>query len=364
MSSNDPLAELLSSYLSGGRERSVEPDGFAQCADPGWSYDGSGRWRATGGRTGGHVGSDVSSRGMPQQGGDSQLGGAQQPGAELGSLLGSLLGGGTPQAQESPMGTQQDAGGMGDVLGAFWAAVCNKARHRHEQRNRTRAAWVTCWVPFWWRYAAKPGIAHGHANRRGRHGRRAGRPFGGGMQGAAPSMGASQGAVGIGDILGAVLGGGSTGIGPVRSLRYRQSLASKLGLPPAIAQAVLAFVLAKVMSGSGGGATGGRAGLVEEGPGCRTFWCRQAVVNVLTNAPWRPRSGRKSWSTHRLDVDTATQEPSTGAHIAGPAMGGRQQHSNSFRVHCEARCLPRAVRGLLLKQSHFAGLRLLRPGAG
>jgi hypothetical protein len=117
--------------------------------------------------------------------------GTQQDAGSLGDVMGALLGGGTPQGQESPMGMQQGAGGLGDVMGAL---------------------------------------------------------LGGGMQGSVPSMGAqvgaSQGAVGIGDILGAVLGGGSTGIGaspllaPIANL-----LANKLGLPPAIAQAVIALSL-------------------------------------------------------------------------------------------------------------------------
>ena len=73
--------------------------------------------------------------------------------------------------------------------------------------------------------------------------------LGGGAQGSIPSMGAPQGTTGIG----AVLGGGSTSIGASPLLApIADLLAQKLGLPPAMAHAVLAFVLAKLVSGSRG----------------------------------------------------------------------------------------------------------------
>lgn len=164
------------------------------------------------------------------------------------------------------MGAQQDAGGMGDMLGAL---------------------------------------------------------LGGGMQGAAPSTGVSQGGLGIGDILGAVLGGGSTGIGtspllaPIANL-----LSNKLGLPPAIAQAVVAFVLAKVMSG--GGATAGRTGVVEEGPGMQDLLQQAASGQRLNKRTLAATGLPEELAQHTgLDVDTATQSLQQALTLLGPAVGGQ-----------------------------------------
>jgi hypothetical protein len=151
--------------------------------------------------------------------------------------------------------------------------------------------------------------------------------LGGGMQGSVPSMGAqmgaSQGAVGIGDILGAVLGGGSTGIGaspllaPIANL-----LASKLGLPPAIAQAVIAFVLAKLMSGSGGGASAGRMALAEEGPGMQDLLERAGSGQHLDKRTLAATGLPDELAQHTgLDVDTATQSLQQALTLLGPAVG-------------------------------------------
>jgi len=73
--------------------------------------------------------------------------------------------------------------------------------------------------------------------------------LGGILDGGAPqqSGGAQQGTGDIGDILGGILGGGSsmnsnTFLGPIV-----EKLARQLGLPPAIAQMVVSFVLSKMM---------------------------------------------------------------------------------------------------------------------
>jgi hypothetical protein len=195
--------------------------------------------------------------------------GMQQEAGSLGDLMGALLGGGT-QSQASPMDMQQGAGGLGDVMGAL---------------------------------------------------------LGGGMQGSAPSMGApmgaSQSAVGIGDILGAVLGGGGTGIGtspllaPVANL-----LSEKLGLPPAIAQAVVAFVLAKLMSGSSGGRAAGRMGLVEEGPGVQDLLERAGSGQRLDNRTLADTGLPDELAQHTgMDVETATQSLQQALQLLGPAVG-------------------------------------------
>jgi hypothetical protein len=147
------------------------------------------------------------------------------------------------------------------------------------------------------------------------------------MQGSTPSMGASagvsQGAVGIGDILGAVLGGGSMGIGtspllaPIANL-----LANKLGLPPAIAQAVVAFVLAKLMSGSGGGVPAGRMGLVEEGPGMQDLLERAGSGQHLDKRTLAATGLPEELAQHTgLNVDTATQSLQQTLELLGPAVG-------------------------------------------
>lgn len=71
----------------------------------------------------------------------------------------------------------------------------------------------------------------------------------GGPQG---SLGGPQGAGGMDDLLGAVLGGGGAQTGSQASLApMANAIAEKLGLPPEVAQMVIAFVLSKLSSGGG-----------------------------------------------------------------------------------------------------------------
>jgi len=65
-------------------------------------------------------------------------------------------------------------------------------------------------------------------------------------------LGGPQGAGGTGDLLGAVLGGGGAETGSQASLApIASAIAEKLGLPPEVAQAVVAFVVGKLLSGGG-----------------------------------------------------------------------------------------------------------------
>jgi hypothetical protein len=65
-------------------------------------------------------------------------------------------------------------------------------------------------------------------------------------------LGGPQGAGGTDDLLGAVLGGGGAETGSQASLApMANAIAEKLGLPPEIAQAVVAFVLGRLLSGGG-----------------------------------------------------------------------------------------------------------------
>jgi hypothetical protein len=79
----------------------------------------------------------------------------------------------------------------------------------------------------------------------------------GGLLEALIGGGGMQGAGGLGDILGSVLGGGgpSTQAGGLMD-PVAQSLAEKLGLPPEIARAVVAFAFSKLMAALTGAASG------------------------------------------------------------------------------------------------------------
>jgi hypothetical protein len=73
-----------------------------------------------------------------------------------------------------------------------------------------------------------------------------------GMPGAQPAAGVPSG--GLMDILGAILGGGGGGGLDSALTPLIAGLADKLGLPPQIAQMVVAFVLGKLMTGQRGAA--------------------------------------------------------------------------------------------------------------
>ena len=152
--------------------------------------------------------------------------------------------------------------------------------------------------------------------------------LGGGAQGSTPSMGAPastpQGTTGIGDILGAVLGGGSTSIGASPLLApIADLLAQKLGLPPAIAQAVLAFVLAKLVSGSSGGGPAGRMDLVPEGPGMQDLLVQASSGQRLDKLTLASTGLPEELAQHTgLDVDTASKSLQQALKLLGPAVGG------------------------------------------
>jgi len=270
---NDPLAELLGSFLSGGtRGGAGNLAGLLSALTQGGAVTGQAGGAPQAGGLADILGQMSQAGGMSQQVGDSQPGGMPQSGDALGQILGSLLGGETPQGQASPMGMPQEAGNLGDVLGSV---------------------------------------------------------LGGGAQDSVPSMGAAmgapQGTTGIGDILGAVLGGGSTSIGaspllaPIANL-----LAQKLGLPPAIAQAVIAFVLAKLMSGSGGGVPAGRMGLVEEGPGMQDLLERAVSGQRLDKSTLAATGLPEELAQHTgLDPETASKSLQQALTLLGPAVGSQ-----------------------------------------
>jgi hypothetical protein len=154
-------------------------------------------------------------------------GGAAQGSGGAGDLLGSLLGGGAPQG----------AGGAGDLLGSLLGG----------------------------------GAAQGSGGA-------------GDLLGSLLGGGGAQGAGGAGDLLGSLLGGGAPqGSGGAGGLAGAQAggagslsgnailgpivdgLAQKMGLPPALAEMVVGFVLSRLLGGQAGatGATsqGNRLGM-------------------------------------------------------------------------------------------------------
>jgi hypothetical protein len=150
---------------------------------------------------------------MPSQ--RAQSGSQQDPLAEI---LGGILGGGGQQPSPAP---QQGAGDIADIIGSIFGGGAQQPSAAPQQGAGDIADII-------------------------------GSIFGGGAQ--QPSRGAQPGAGGIGDILGGILGGGSnmnsnTFLGPIV-----EKLAQQLGLPPAIAQMVVSFVLNKMMAGAAGGA--------------------------------------------------------------------------------------------------------------
>ncbi len=157
---------------------------------------------------------------------------AGQTGDALGDILGAILGGAGQESSAAAGGQQQSsAGGLGDILGAILGV---------QARKRAAAAALA-------------------AEQRGRPGRHPGRDPGGAGQESSTSQQSSAG--GLGDILGAILGSGGaldsagattdSGALNIETLfaPIINGLAAKLGLPPALAQAVVAFVVSKLLTG-------------------------------------------------------------------------------------------------------------------
>jgi len=297
---NDPLAELLGSVLGGGTRGSA-----GNLADllgvltQGGAVTGQAGGAPPVGGLAGMLGQMSQAGGVPQEVGGDQPGGMPQSGDALGQILGSLLGGGTQQGQASPMDMQQQAGDLGDVMGALLGGGTPQSQ-------------------------ASP---MGMQQDTGGLGDMLGTLLGGGMQGSAPPMGAptgaSQGAVGIGDILGTVLGGGGTSIGASPLLApIADLLAQKLGLPPAMAQAVIAFVLAKLVSGPSGGGPASRMGLVEEGPGMQDLLERAGSGQRLDQRTLAATGLPDELAQHTgLDPDTASKSLQQALKLLGPAVG-------------------------------------------
>ncbi len=169
-------------------------------------------------------------------GGAQQSGGSQQGQIGIDDILGGILGGGA-----QPSGRSQQGGiGIDDILGGILGGGAQPSgRSQQDQIGLDDIL---------------GGILGGGAQPSGRSQQDQiglddilGGILGGGAQ---QSGGSQQGQIGIDDILGGILGGGSgmnsnTFLGPII-----QKLATQLGIPPAIAQMVVSFVLSKLLSGA------------------------------------------------------------------------------------------------------------------
>ncbi len=265
MSSNDPLAQLLGSFLGGGGG-----GGGGNLADLLGALTQGGAVPAQAGgapQAGGLAGllGQMSQAGdVPQQAGEGQPAGMPEQGGELGQLLGALLGGEMPPGQAPATGMPQAGGELGGLMGAL---------------------------------------------------------LGSGTLEPAQPMGASQAEVGIGDILGAVLGGGGTGIGASPLLAPIANLLSeKLGLPPALAQAVVAFVLAKLFTGGSAG-TAARMGMVQQGPGMQELLAQASSGQHLDQHTLAATGLPEELAQHTgMDVDTAAASLQQALKLLGPAV--------------------------------------------
>ncbi len=155
----------------------------------------------------------------------------------MGDILGSILGGamgGQTQQQQMPSSGQ---GGMGDILGSILGGAMGGQTQQQQMPSSGQ----------------------------GGMGDILGSILGGAMGGQTqqpqmPSTG--QGGLGpLGSILGAVIGGGAAGGGDLKSIGISvaanaflapivNKIAAKLGLPPSVAQAIVAFAVQKLVLGA------------------------------------------------------------------------------------------------------------------
>lgn len=314
---NDPLAELLGSYLSGGTRGSA---GNLEELFGVLTQGGAAPGQAGGAtRAGGLAASlgQISPAGSPPPSGDT-----------AGSLLGSLLGGGASTSQGAPMSSQQEAGGLGDLMGALLGGGMAPSQGPQQEAgglgDLMGALLGGGMAPSQGAPMGSPvGSPIGSQQQAGGVGDLMGALLGGGLSGSASPLGASQGAVGIGEILGAVLGGGSAGIASSPLLApIANFLSQKLGLPPVIAQAIVSFVLAKLMSGSSGGRAIGPAGLAQEGPAMQDLLEYTGSGQRLDTRTLAATGLPEELAQYTgLDVDTATASLQQALNLLGPAMG-------------------------------------------
>ena len=161
---------------------------------------------------------------------------AQQQGVSIDDILGSIASGGQTSAPQMPS-APQGQGGMGDILGSILGGAMGGQTQQQQMPSSGQ----------------------------GGMGDILGSILGGAMGGQTqqpqmPSTG--QGGLGpLGSILGAVIGGGAAGGGDLKSIGISvaanaflapivNKIAAKLGLPPSVAQAIVAFAVQKLVLGA------------------------------------------------------------------------------------------------------------------
>jgi hypothetical protein len=146
-----------------------------------------------------------------------------------------------------------------------------------------------------------------------------------GMLGGLLGGGGQQGAGGMAGMLGALLGGGSAGTGIGSFLDPIVSgLAEKLGLPPEIAQAVVAFALEKLLSGQlGAGDRGAAAPAGQEGLELDDVLTRMGSGEPV-DADYLASTGMAEELSEQtgLDPDTAAASLEEAFSMLGSGMGG------------------------------------------
>jgi len=137
----------------------------------------------------------------------------------------------------------------------------------------------------------------------------------------------------MGDILNAILGGGGANVGANSFLApIVNGLAQKLGLPPAVAQTVVAFVLGKLMTGLAGGGSplgaggGGRQPAGQQGLDLDGLLEKMGSGSGLDPAELHDTGMPEELSRHTgLDPDTAAAGLKEVLEMLGGALGGGQR---------------------------------------
>ena len=190
---------------------------------------------------------------------------AQQQGVSIDDILGSIAGGGQTSAPQMPS-APQGQGGMGDILGSILGGAMGGQTQQQQMPSSGQGGMGDILGSI------LGGAMGGQTQQQqmpssgqGGMGDILGSILGGAMGGQTqqpqmPSTG--QGGLGpLGSILGAVIGGGAAGGGDLKSIGISvaanaflapivNKIAAKLGLPPSVAQAIVAFAVQKLVLGA------------------------------------------------------------------------------------------------------------------
>jgi hypothetical protein len=251
-------------------------------------------------------------------GAQQQSGGAQQGAGTIGDILGEIFGG-AQQQQQPAGGAQQGTGDIGDIIGQIFGGAQQQQQSSGGQQGT------------------------------GDIGDIIGQIFGGAQRQQQPAGGTQQGGGSIGDILGGILGGGAnmksnTFLGPIV-----EKLAEQLGLPPAIAQMVVSFILNKMMAGAAAGTTtpSQRAPsqvLPSQRPSLQPAQAEQSVnlddlleqvsAGQTLDTSYLNRTGMTNELSLQtgMDANTAAMSLQQAFHLLGGALGSYQGTKQTKRT--------------------------------